>query len=65
MTLIEKRFYYHQGSTEQIYTKGSDLFDFENLNIKVSDLCKEVNQEDKKRNRKALRNSITKFHVRK
>jgi hypothetical protein len=66
MTLIEKRILLsYQGSTKQIYTKGSDLFD-ENLNIKVSDLCKEVNQEDnKKRNPKSGEIQITEFHVRK
>jgi hypothetical protein len=44
---------------EQIYKRSTDLFDDLILNIKVSDLCKEVNQEDnKKKTRKALRNFV-------
>jgi hypothetical protein len=40
---------------EQIYNWQRDLFDDLILNIKVSDLCKEVNQEDNKRNPESVR----------
>jgi hypothetical protein len=55
LTLIEKRIFYYIIKEVRYNTGQRDLFDDLILNIRVSDLCKEVNQEDnKKENRKAL-----------
>ena len=63
LTLIEKRiFYYIIKEVRNNYTTGQrDLFDDLILNIKVSDLCKEVNQED---NKKETRKALEKFRSR-
>ena len=63
LTLIEKRiFYYIIKEVRNKYTTGQrDLFDDLILNIKVSDLCKEVNQED---NKKETRKALEKFRSR-
>lgn len=63
LTLIEKRiFYYIVKEVRNKYTTGQrDLFDDLILNIKVSDLCKEVNQED---NKKETRKALEKFRSR-
>jgi hypothetical protein len=58
LTLIEKRIFYYIIKVRSKYNTGQrDLFDDLILNIRVSDLCKEVNQEDnKKETRKHWRN---------
>jgi hypothetical protein len=58
LTLIEKRiFYYIIKEVRSKYNTGQqDLFDDLILNIRVSDLCKEVNQRQQKRNGKPWRN---------
>ncbi len=63
LTLIEKRiFYYIIKEVRNKYTTGQrDLFDDLILNIKVSDLCKEVNQEE---NKKETRKALEKFRSR-
>ena len=63
LTLIEKRiFYYIIKEVRSKYNTGQrDLFDDLILNIKVSDLCKEVNQED---NKKETRKALEKFRSR-
>jgi hypothetical protein len=63
LSLIEKRiFYYIIKEVRSKYNTGQrDLFDDLILNIKVSDLCKEVNQED---NKKETRKSLEKFRSR-
>lgn len=63
LTLIEKRiFYYIIKEVRNKYTTGQrDLFDDLILKIKVSDLCKEVNQED---NKKETRKALEKFRSR-
>jgi plasmid replication initiation protein len=63
LTLVEKRiFYYIIKEVRNKYTNGQrDLFDDLILNIKVSDLCKEVNQED---NKKETRKALEKFRSR-
>jgi hypothetical protein len=49
LTLIEKRIFYYIIKVRNKYTtRQRDLFDDLILNIKVSDLCK-VNQEDNKK----------------
>ncbi len=57
LTLIEKRIFYYiiKEVRSKYNTAQRDLFDDLILNIRVSDLCKEVNQtENKKETRKAL-----------
>ena len=63
LTLIEKRiFYYIIKEVRSKYNTGQrDLFDDLILNIRVSDLCKEVNQED---NNKETRKALEKFRSR-
>lgn len=63
LTLIEKRiFYYIIKEVRSKYNTGQrDLFDDLILNIRVSDLCKEVNQED---NKKETRKALEKFRSR-
>lgn len=63
LTLIEKRiFYYIIKEVRNKYSTGQrDLFDDLILNIKVSDLCKEVHQEE---NKKETRKALEKFRSR-
>lgn len=63
LTLIEKRiFYYIVKEVRSKYNTGQrDLFDDLILNIKVSDLSREVNQED---NKKETRKALEKFRSR-
>ena len=63
LTLIEKRiFYYIIKEVRSKYNTGQrDLFDDLILNIRVSELCKEVNQED---NKKETRKALEKFRSR-
>ena len=63
LTLIEKRiFYYIVKEVRSKYNTGQrDLFDDLILNIRVSDLSKEVNQDD---NRKETRKALEKFRSR-
>ena len=63
LTLIEKRiFYYIVKEVRSKYNTGQrDLFDDLILNIKVSELCKEIHQED---NKKETRKAVEKFRSR-
>ncbi len=63
LTLIEKRiFYYIIKEVRSKYNTGQrDLFDDLILNIKVSELCKEIHQED---NKKETRKALEKFRSR-
>jgi plasmid replication initiation protein len=63
LTLIEKRiFYYIIKEIRSKYNTGQrDLFDDMILHLKVSDLCKEINQED---NKKETRKALEKFRSR-
>lgn len=63
LTLIEKRIFYYiiKEVRSKYNTAQRDLFDDFVLKIKVSDLCREVNQED---NRKETRKALEKFRSR-
>lgn len=63
LTLIEKRiFYYIIKEIRSKYNTGQrDLFDDMILHLKVSDLCKEIKQED---NKKETRKALEKFRSR-
>jgi hypothetical protein len=63
LTLIEKRIFITSSKKFKYNTGQRDLFDDLILNIRVSDLCKEVNQEDNKKETGKHWRNLPKLHL--